>query len=130
MSIGYCFTAEVDLYFIGENDTKKYMGYEYIVKKTSDDYCISSTRPEDGRVWPGGKARFRINYKNGVFSYCGWRHSSQYFHIEKIDDPNISAGVRWYKPAGQNPYIKIVSDPHHIVHLERHWWDVNIGYLR
>lgn len=128
-STGYCLSRNTSFEFSGEADTKKYMGYNYKIEKTSDDYCMDSVAPTEGIIGPGTGVRFHLEYKSGAFSYCGWRHSSQLFHIEKYDDPNISAKARWYKPAGKDPYIKVEYDPHHIVHPHSQW-EVFIGYPR
>ena len=107
------------------------MGYNYKVEVTSDNYCVSSTSPKDGILNPGTGVTFTIDFKSGAFSYCGWRHSSQLFHVQKYDDPNIAASFQWYKPAGalKSAHINVKDDPHGIVHVNSEH-SIYIGYPR
>ncbi|MCY4045150.1 MAG: hypothetical protein OXE99_08720, partial [Cellvibrionales bacterium] len=108
-------SATVEIY--GEEDTSKYMGYSYKIETTSDRYCVSSTSPSDGILTPGTGVAFYIDFESGAFTYCGWRHSHQYFHVQQYDNPDVTAMIEWYKPAGKDPHINVTSDPHGIVHV-------------
>ncbi len=105
-------TVEVREY----DDKAHWQGYNYRVTATSDNFCVSSISPDNSVVTPGFGADFKIEYKSGAFSYCGWRHSHQYFTVERIGDPNITAEFQWYKGAGKDPVIHIKTDDHGILH--------------
>jgi hypothetical protein len=114
LTLGYCFATSFNLHFIG-GDTKSFMGYSYKIEK-KNDHCMNWTEPSSGIITPGTGVTFDLDEKSGAFSYCGWRSSYQWFHIEKYDDPSISADVQWLKKAGKTPHINIEHDTHGIVH--------------
>ncbi|MCY4046277.1 MAG: hypothetical protein OXE99_14530 [Cellvibrionales bacterium] len=82
------------------------------------DYCISSISPKDFHLSIGENRNVTINYKSGVFTYCGWRHSHQYFEITRSDHSlTQTAEIQWYKETGGADSIYTTKDAANIIYI-------------
>ena len=124
-----CFASSKTIEVLGESDTNKYRNYAFRIKKTNDSFCMDSVTPNDGILTPGFGVQFDAEFSSEAFSYCGWRHSHQVFHIQGVEgrpESVIHADIELYKAAGGDPYIKVNSDPYGVVHVDG--LTVRVGY--
>ena len=124
-----CFATYKTIDMLGEPDTHKFRNYAFRINKTSDSFCMDSVSPSEGILTPGGSLQFLLVFSSEPFSYCGWHHSHQVFHIQGVEgrpESILYAEIELYKKAGGNPYFIINSDPYGIVRLDG--LTVYIGY--